>query len=86
MNPFLPYPDKLRGMQRRIQEVILAREEQILREAIIRYCGGMPCREFCGYMGKLWCHPDGTKELSWGRRENVIAVIPPLRLWSGGGR
>lgn len=84
--PASPFQKRFDDLRNAILKARMLQEDQIIREAIIRYCGGMPCLVFCGYMGHRMFHPDGSVHFSWGRRDNVIAVVPPLFVRSGGGR
>jgi len=81
--PKSPFQKRMDDLARDIVKVRHIYEGKILHDAITAYCGGMPSLVLCGYMAHITIHPDGRKDLSWGRRDNVIAHIPPFRLTGG---
>ncbi len=56
--------------------------ESVFGAAICAVCGDMPTAERLREMGHIYIMPDGTKFLTWGSRDNVIAAVPPPTIYT----
>lgn len=81
--PLFDFDKDIQVTAKTLTQMHIQHTEDVFREAVLRKCGGvMPDEMTLRNMGHIFIAPDGTKTLTWGGAENVIASVAPPRIYT----